>query len=84
MSLFSSHTFLEKVELVLSHKWANPQNVTCQVSLGERNIHQSHVGLNTWAVEPAWQLSNVGIDLLYTLHKLMHADTLGFVSMFIK
>ncbi len=54
--------------------------MNCQISLGERDICQSHARLDTWAVVPAWQLCNVGIELLHMLHKLMHADTLGFLE----
>jgi hypothetical protein len=54
--------------------------VTCQISHSEGNIHQSCVGLDTWAVEPAWQLRGVGVELLHTLHTLTHADALGFLE----
>ncbi len=80
MHVHGSHTFLMKVELVLSRKWAHLENVTYQVSLCEWNIHWSCVGLDSWAVEPAWQLHDVGIELLHRLHKLMHADALGFLE----
>ncbi len=30
--------------------------------------------------EPAWQLCNIGVDLFFMLHKLMHADALGFLE----
>jgi hypothetical protein len=74
-----SHTFLVKVELVLPHKWAHLYNVTRQVSLGEQNICPYCGGLGSWAVEPAWQLRDVGVELLHKLHKLMHTDAVGFL-----
>jgi hypothetical protein len=36
--------------------------------------------LHAWAVVPAGQLCNVGVELLYTLHKLTNADALGFLQ----
>jgi hypothetical protein len=69
-----------EVELVLPRKQAHLENMICQISLGEWGIFWSHVGLDTWAVETAWQLCNVGIELLHMLHKLMHADVLGFLE----
>ncbi len=56
------------------------KKVTCQVSLSEWNIHQNHGGLGTCAVVAAWQLRNVGVQLLHMLHKLMHADPLRFIE----
>jgi hypothetical protein len=78
MHVHRRYTFLVKVELVLPCKWAYPENVTCQVSLSERNICQNCGRLDTWAIESAWQLRNVGVELLHMLHKLTHADVLGF------
>jgi hypothetical protein len=69
-----------KVELVLPCKWAHLGNVTHQVSLGKRNICWSSLGVDTWGVAPAWQLHDVGVELLHTLPKLMHADALGFLE----
>jgi hypothetical protein len=43
-------------------------------------IHGNRVGLHTWAVVPAGQLQDVGIELFHTLHKLTNADTLGFLQ----
>jgi hypothetical protein len=47
-----SHTFLVKVEMVLPGKWAHPKNLTHHISLGERYVHRSCIGLGTGAVEP--------------------------------
>ena len=51
-----------------------------QVSLGEWNISGNCGGLDSWAVEPAWQLHNVGVELLHMLHQLMHNDVLAFLE----
>jgi hypothetical protein len=75
-----SHAFLVEVELVLPRKQAHPENVACQVSLGEQDICRSCVWLDTWALKPAWQLRDEGFELLHMLHKLMHADALGFLD----
>jgi hypothetical protein len=69
-----------KVELVLPHKWAHPKNMTCQISLGKQYVHGNFTGLGAGAVEPAWQLFNVGVESFYMLHKLAHADALGFLE----
>jgi hypothetical protein len=58
----------------------HPENVTCQISLGERNICRRHAGIVAWAVVPARQLRNVGVELLYVLYKLMYANPLGFLE----
>ncbi len=69
-----------KVELVLPLKWTHPENVTHQISLGERNMCRSSCGIDTWAVVKAFQLCNVGVELLHTMHKLMHTDALGLLE----
>jgi hypothetical protein len=69
-----------KVELVLPCKWTHPENVTRQVSHGERNICGSSLGVHTWAVVVAWQLHDVGVELFHMLHKLTHADLLGLLE----
>jgi hypothetical protein len=56
------------------------ENVTCQISLGERNICRRHTGDVAQAVVPAGQLHNVGIDLLYVLYKLVYANPLGLLE----
>jgi hypothetical protein len=54
--------------------------VTPQFSLGEQNVCQNGCSIGTWAVVEAWHLHNVGIELLHMMHKLMHADVLGFLE----
>ncbi len=71
-----------KLELVLPDEWVHLEKITCQVSLGEQNIHQSSCGIDTWAVVKAWQLHNVGVELLHMMHKLTHADALGLLEHF--
>ncbi len=75
-----SHTTLMEVVLVLPLEWIHPKNVSPQFSLGEQNVHRNHSGIGTWAVVEAWLLCNVGIELLHTMHKLMHADMLGLLE----
>jgi hypothetical protein len=75
-----SHTFPMKFELVLPRKWAYLKNMTCHISLGKWYAHGNHTRFGTGAVEPAWQLCDVQVKLFYMLHKLMHADALGFVE----
>jgi hypothetical protein len=77
-----SHTFLVKVELILSRVWAHWENVTCQVSLGKGHINGNRGCLHARALVPAGQLQDVTVELLHTLHKLMNADALGFLSTF--
>jgi hypothetical protein len=37
-------------------------------------------GIVAWTVVPAWQLRNVGVELLYALYKLMYANLLGLLE----
>jgi hypothetical protein len=69
-----------KVVLVLPLEWTQPENVTRQVSLGEWSVCRGSCGIDTWAVVEACQLHDVGIDLLHTMHKLTHTDTLGLLE----
>jgi hypothetical protein len=78
MDVYVSHTFLIKVEIFLQHKWAHLK--ICQISIGKRYVDGNFTGLSAGAVEPAWQLRDVGVELFYTLHKLTHADALGFLE----
>ncbi len=78
-----SHTFLVKVELILTPMWAHPSNVTHQISLCDWYVHGNCTELGAWVVEPARQLHNVGVELFYMLHKLTHADVLGFLEQFV-
>ncbi len=58
----------------------HPENVTCQISLGEWNVCRRHASNVAWAVIPAGQLRNVGIELLYVLYKLAYANPLGLLD----
>jgi hypothetical protein len=73
-------TFLIKVELILPLAWTHLENVTHQISLGKENVQRNHGCLQAWAVVPVGQLQDVGVELLHMLHKLMDADTLGFLQ----
>ncbi len=75
-----SHPFLVEVVLILPLVWNHPENVTCQISLGEQNICRCHTGIVAWAVVPAGQLRNTGIELLYALYKLTYANPLGLLE----
>jgi hypothetical protein len=67
------NTLLVKVELILSHKWAHPKNVTCQISPGKQYVHGNCTGHDDGSVEPAWQLGNVRVEL-------MDPDALAFLE----
>jgi hypothetical protein len=75
-----SHPLFLQVVLVLPLVWTHLENMTCQISLGERNICWHHASIVAWAVVPAGQLHNVGIELLYALYKLVHANPLGLLE----
>jgi hypothetical protein len=75
-----STTFLVKVVLILPYVRTHSENATRQISLGKRHVHGNRVLLHTWAVVPAGQLCNLGVELLYMLHKLTNADALGFLQ----
>jgi hypothetical protein len=53
MHVHGSHVFLVEVLLVLPLVQTHPKNVICQISLGERNIHQCHTRIVAWAVVSA-------------------------------
>jgi hypothetical protein len=72
-----SHPLFLQVVLVLPLVQTHPENMTCQISLGEWNICRRHASIVTWAVVPAGQLRNVGVELLYALCKLAYANSLG-------
>jgi hypothetical protein len=80
MYVYMSKTFLLKVELVLPCKWAHLKSVICKNSLGKRYVDGNHTRLGAGAVEPAWQLRDVGVELFYMLHKLRHTEILGFLE----
>ncbi len=69
-----------QVVLILSLVRTHPENMTCQISFGERNICQCHASIVAWAVIPAGQLHDVGIELLYLLYKLTYANLLGLLE----
>jgi hypothetical protein len=75
----SQPLFLQAV-LILPLVRTHPENVTCQISLGKWNIRRRHASIVTWAVVPAGQLCNVGIELLYALYKLAYANSLGLLE----
>ncbi len=72
-----SHTLFLQVVLVLPLVRTHPENVTCQISLGEWNICRHHASVVTRAVTPAGQLHGIDIELLYALYELMYANPLG-------
>jgi hypothetical protein len=80
MHVHGSHPFFVEVVLILPLVRTHPENVTCQISLGERNIHRCHTGIVAWAVVPAGQLCNVGVELLYALYELMYANPLRLLE----
>jgi hypothetical protein len=75
-----SHPFFLQVVLVLPLVWTHPKNVTCQISIGEWNICRHHAGIVAWAVVPAEQLHDIGIELLYELYKLAYANPLELLE----
>ncbi len=68
------------VILVLPLVRTHPENATCQISLGDWNICRRHAGIVAWAVVPAGQLHDVGIELLYALYELAYANPLGLLE----
>jgi hypothetical protein len=56
------------------------ENVTQQISLSKGHIHGNRVCLHAWALVPAGQLRDVGIELFHMLHKLTNTDVLGFLQ----
>ncbi len=69
-----------QVVLVLPLVRTHPENMTCQISLGEWDIHRHHAGIVARAVVPAGQLCNVGVELLYALYKLAYANPLRLLE----
>ncbi len=66
--------------LILPLAQKHPENMTCQISLGEQNICRHHAGDVAWAVVPAGQLRDVGVELLYELYKLVYTNPLGLLE----
>ncbi len=77
MHVHGSHVLFLQVVLILPLVRTHPENLTCQISLGEWNICRHHASDVAWAVVPAGQLQDVGIELLYVLYKLAYANPLG-------
>jgi hypothetical protein len=71
-----SHPFLMEVVLILPLVRTHLENMTCQISLGERNICRCHTRIVARAVVPAGQLRNIGVELLYMLYKLTYDNPL--------
>jgi hypothetical protein len=70
MHIHGSHTLFLQVVLILPLVRKHPENVTRQISLSEWNIRRCHASNVAWAIIPAGQLRNVGVELLYPLYKL--------------
>ncbi len=78
--LQESYLFV-KVELVLPHVRAHPENMTCQISLSKQHVHGNRGRFCVQqAMIPAWQLQDGRVELLYGLHKLTNADALGLLE----
>jgi hypothetical protein len=75
-----SPTFLVKIVLILPRVGTHWENLTRQISLGKGHIHGNRVCLHAWAVVPAGQLQDLGIELFHTLYKLTNADALGLLQ----
>jgi hypothetical protein len=58
----------------------HPEKVTLQISLGEQNICRCHASIVAWAIVPAEQLCNIGVELLYALYELTYANPLGLLE----
>ncbi len=80
MHVHGSHALFLQVVLILSLVQTHPENVTCQISLGEQNICRHHASIVARAVVPAGQLRNIGAELLYKLYELMYANSLGLLE----
>jgi hypothetical protein len=80
MHVHGTHPFLVEVVLILPLVQTHLENVTRQISFGERNICQCHTRIVAQAVVPAGQLCNVDIELLYGLYELTYANPLGLLE----
>jgi hypothetical protein len=80
MHVHGSHALFLQVVLILPLVRTHLENVTCQISLGERNICRHHASIVARTVVPAGQLHNVGIELLYALYKLTYTHPLGLLE----
>ncbi len=75
-----SHTLFLQVVLVLPLVRTHLENVTCQISLREWNIHRHHASNVAPAVISAGQLHDVGVELLYVLYELAYVIPLGLLK----
>jgi hypothetical protein len=75
-----SHALFLQVVLILPLVQTHPENLTCQISLSEQNVCRHHAVDVAWAVLPAGQLRNVGIELLYMLYELAYVNPLGLLE----
>jgi hypothetical protein len=80
MHVHGSHTLFLQVVLILPLVQKHPENVTCQISRGEWNICRRHESIVAWAVVPAGQLRDIGVELLYALYKSTYANPLGLLE----
>ncbi len=84
MHVHPSHPLVLQVVLILLLAWTHPENMTCQISLGEQNNRRCHASNVARAVVPAGQLRNAGIELLYVLYELTYANPLGLLEHVVK
>jgi hypothetical protein len=80
MHVHGSHALFLQVELILPLVQTHPKNVTCQISLCEWNDCRSHAIDVAWAVVPAGQLHDIGVELLYILYELAYANPLELLE----
>ncbi len=82
MHVHGSHTLFLQVQVVLVPPLVrtHPENLTRQISLGEWHIRRCHARIVAWAVVPAGQLHDVGVELLYALYELAYANPLGLLE----
>jgi hypothetical protein len=52
--LFLDHLLKFFLELILPNVWAHPENMTCQISLGNQHVHGICGPFYGWALVPAW------------------------------
>ncbi len=74
------HAFFIEVILVLSREWTHTQYMSPELSLRERNILGLGAGIGLWALVEVGHLRDVGIELLYSTHKLTYANALGLLK----
>jgi hypothetical protein len=74
------HTFLVEIVLVVLLDRAHTQHMSPQLSFCEWDVFGLGAGIRIGAVVEARHLGDVGIELLYTMYKMMHVDTLGLLK----